>query len=61
LEPPQDSRANQASMTSDVDFGRFIHNVRDLRFERRLHSTIFQRPRQRNDLYSVTSATLYAA
>jgi hypothetical protein len=37
LEPPQDSGANQASMTSDVDFGRFIHGhwIR-LRFSVRL-------------------------
>jgi hypothetical protein len=27
LEPPQDSRTNQTSMPSDVDFGRLIHNV----------------------------------
>jgi hypothetical protein len=31
LEPPQDSGANQARMTSDVDFGRFIHDKISLR------------------------------
>jgi hypothetical protein len=33
LEPPQDSGANQARMTSDVDVGRFIHIVRGLRLK----------------------------